>query len=212
MNILKRLYLLHERRNQSLIILLALSLLLGILVVSGWRSASHARDAFVRTETEIGMASDCLPYNPNNLRIRSSGTTGWRLIDGSNRLHRLDNRGDAERALAVAQGHTGHCFIGRGNTRPNPTDYIVEYWSGGAGAPSFPGEDCNSYNPGNLRIVNEGANGWLLADGTFRMLSLDNRDDAIQALNLARGNSRICYIGRGNTRPNPGDYILTYWR
>jgi hypothetical protein len=213
MNILKRLYLLDERRKQYLIILPALQLLLGILVVSGGRFASHARDAFIRTEPETGVGSDCLTYNPRNLRIVNEGSRGWLLTDGVSRMHILDNRRDAERALALTRRHMGHCFIGRDNTRPNRKDYIVEYWSGGAGILTvIDGEDCISYNPRSLRIVNEGANGWLLTDGRSRMLMLDNREDAEQALNLARRNSRQCFIGRDNTRPNRKDYILGYWR
>src|SRR5262245_60953208 len=165
MNKLKRLQLLlNERKNQTLIILPALSLLLGNLVVSVGMSVSHARDAFVRTEPETSIQSVCLSYNPNNLRIRSSGTIGWRLIDGGNRLHILDNLGDAERALLVAQRHMAICSIGKSNTRPNQN--YVEYWYGGAGAPSFPGEDCNFYDPQQLQIVSEGPNGWSLRSGT----------------------------------------------
>jgi hypothetical protein len=213
MNILKRLYLSGERRNQSLIILPALSLLLGVLVVSGGRSASHARDAFVRTGTETAAASDCLRYDPRSLRIVSEGSRGWLLTDGVSRMHMLDNRRDAERALALTRRHMGHCFIGRDNTRPSRMDYIVEYWSGGSGIPTvINGEDCISYNPRSLRIVYEGANGWLLTDGRSRMLMLDNREDAAQAWNLARSNSRQCFIGRDNTRPDRKNYILGYWR
>ena len=40
----------------------------------------------------------------------------------------LDDRQDAERALAVAKGYNQQCFIGRDNQRPNRKDYIVRYW------------------------------------------------------------------------------------
>jgi hypothetical protein len=41
---------------------------------------------------------------------------------------------------------------------------------------------------------------------------LADREDAERALDLARRNSRQCFIGRDNTRPNRQDYILGYWQ
>jgi hypothetical protein len=125
----------------------------------------------------------------------------------------LDNRADAERALALARMHTAHCFIGRDNRRPNRRDFIMEYWTGDSGiASTIPGEDCISYNSSSLRIENEGASGWLLTDGSSRMVTLDNRADAEQAMGVASGSSRQCFIGRNNSRPNRKEYIVQYWR
>jgi hypothetical protein len=75
-----------------------------------------------------------------------------------------------------------------------------------------PGDDCLAYNPRALRIVNEGARGWLLTDGQSRMLMLDNEEDAKKALALARRHTQHCFIGRGNRRPNRKDYIVEYWK
>ena len=72
-------------------------------------------------------------------------------------------------------------------------------------------QDCLPYNPRNLRIVNEGANGWLLTDGSSRMLMLDSRADAGKAFALARRHTAHCFIGRDNRRPNRKDFILDYW-
>jgi hypothetical protein len=72
-------------------------------------------------------------------------------------------------------------------------------------------EDCLPYNPRNLRIVSEGAKGFLLTDGRSRMLMLDNREDARKALALARRHTKHCFIGRDNRRPNRKDYIFEYW-
>jgi hypothetical protein len=159
------------------------------------------------------VAPDCLTYDPRDLRIVNEGSRGWLLTDGVSRMHMLDNRRDAERALALARRHTAHCFIGRDNTRLNRKDFIVEYWTGVSGGPiAINGEDCISYNRWNLRIVDEGASGWLLTDGRSRLLVLADREDAERALDLARRNSRQCFIGRDNTRPNRQDYILGYWQ
>lgn len=156
---------------------------------------------------------DCLSYNPNNLRIINERALGWLLTDGVSRMLTLDNRGDAERALALARMHTAHCFIGRNNRRPNRQDFIMEYWTGDSGIETtIPGEDCISYNSSSLEIRNEGGGGWLLTDGGSRMVMLSSRTDAEQAMGIASGSSRQCYIGRNNTRPNRKDYIVQYWR
>jgi hypothetical protein len=71
---------------------------------------------------------DCLPYNADALRIVDEGYTGWLLTDGGSRMLMLDNEQDAKAALTLAQQYSAHCFIGRGNTRPDRESYIVEYW------------------------------------------------------------------------------------
>ncbi len=158
------------------------------------------------------VPEDCLPYNPDNLRIVDEGTNGLLLTDGSSRMLILDNKLDANDALALARRHTAHCFIGRDNTRPNRQDYIVEYWKGESGLKTtIVQRDCIPYNPDNLRIVDEGASGWLLTDGRSRMLILDNQRDAQNALTLSKRHTQQCFIGRGNTRPNRPAHIVEYW-
>lgn len=82
---------------------------------------------------------------------------------------------------------------------------------GGPGGGDAARQDCLPYNPRNLRIEDEGANGWLLTDGSSRMLTLDNRADAARALALARTHTAHCFIGRDNRRPNRKDFIMEYW-
>jgi serine/threonine protein kinase len=72
-------------------------------------------------------------------------------------------------------------------------------------------EDCLPYDPSRLRIEDEGFNGWLLTDERSRMLMLDDKDDAENALRLAQRHNRHCFIGRGNNRTNRIDYIVEYW-
>ncbi len=73
-------------------------------------------------------------------------------------------------------------------------------------------EDCIPYNSRNLQIRDEGPNGWLLTDGSSRMLMLDNQQDANQTLALVKQNTMQCFIGRGNNRPNRQNYIVEYWK
>lgn len=178
------------------------------------RTAYTSTYFFARQSGGGGTASqDCLPYNPNALRIVNEGASGWLLTDGVSRMLTLDNRAEAERALALARRHTAHCFIGRNNNRPDRKAFIMEYWTGDSGIrTTIAGEDCISYNSATLEIRNEGGGGWLLTDGSSRMNMLDNRSDAEQAMGVASGSSRQCFIGRNNSRPNRRDYIVGYWR
>jgi hypothetical protein len=160
-----------------------------------------------------GIGNDCLLYNPHDLRIVDEGPSGWLLTDGRSRMLILDNREDAEKALALARRYTAHCFIGRDNTRPNRDDYVHEYWLGESGIETvIPNEDCIPYNPDTLRIVDEGANGFLLTDGHSRMAMYATRADADEGLRLAKLYTKQCFIGRGNHRPNRKDYIVEYWK
>lgn len=182
---------------------------------SSGRTAYTTTATFARRRGGRGPSAreDCLPYNPNKLRIENEGASGWLLTDGGSRMLVLDNRVDAVKALALARKHTAHCFVGRDNRRLNRKDYIMEYWTGDSGlSTTIPREDCISYNPATLEIRDEGASGWLLTDGSSRMVTLDSRGDAEQAKSIAGGFSKQCFIGRNNTRPNRKDYIVGYWR
>lgn len=156
---------------------------------------------------------DCVPYVAADLRIVDEGASGWLLTDGVSRMEILDNQVDAQRALALAQRHTAHCFIGRDNTRPNRADYIVEYWAGDSGVNTVIQQpDCIAYRTAGLRTVDEGSTGWLLTDGVSRMVILDSERDAGNALLLARSFTNQCFVGRGNTRPDREAYIVQYWQ
>lgn len=157
---------------------------------------------------------DCLPYNPRNLRISSEGAPGWLLTDGVSRMLMLDNQADAGRALALARRHTAHCFIGRGNSRPDRAAYITHYWTGNSGISAIiPAEDCVGYNPATVGVFDRGALGWRMEDGSHLMLLFDNRADANRGLMVAKAaTGRPCFIGRGNSRPDRSEYIVEYWR
>ena len=68
---------------------------------------------------------DCQRYDPATLRIVDAAEQGWQLVASGIVLHWLDNKADAESALALAKRNTMHCFVGRQGTMPN---YTVEYW------------------------------------------------------------------------------------
>lgn len=158
-------------------------------------------------------AADCVAYDPAAMRVVEQKGTGWVVTDGSTALLALDNESDARRALALVRHHTGHCVLGRASTRPNKSDYVVEYWQGATGVPTvIDAEDCVRYNKATLRIADLGPLGWVLADDRMRVLAADTRDDAKRAWDVAQAHVAVCYIGRGNRRPNQRDYVVQYWR
>jgi hypothetical protein len=159
-------------------------------------------------------AEDCISYDPRTLRIVDEGADGWLLTDGSSRMLMLDDQADAERALALARRHTAHCFIGRGNPRPNRADYIRTYWTGSTGATTtIDGEDCVAYNPGTVGVFDRGEIGWRMEDGEHWLLLYHDQADANRGLAVAQANAgRLCFIGRGNSRPDRTRYITEYWK
>ncbi len=162
---------------------------------------------------ELQLAKgDCIPYDATKLSISDAGAEGWRLVQGTMWMALLDTKADAEQALAVARRHTAQCFIGRGNSRPDRKRYIVQYWMGSSGqVTKVSPEDCIGHDPARLEIVDLGAQGWRLQEGSHWMLLLDNQSDAEDALMLAKRYNAHCFIGRDNTRPNRSDYIFEYW-
>jgi hypothetical protein len=80
---------------------------------------------------------------------------------------------------------------------------------GGDVAPSP--EDCISYNPGNVAIVDRGSY-WQLVDGSMMMQIFATQSDALAGLALARAHSQQCFIGRSNPKPDRYRYITEYWK
>jgi hypothetical protein len=164
--------------------------------------------------TPMTAREDCLPYDPRNLRISHQGARGWLLTDGASLMLMLDNRADAGRAVALARRHTAHCFIGRGNPRPDRTAYITHYWTGNSGIPAIiPAEDCVRYDPAHVAVFDRGSLGWRMEDGSHLLRLFDNEADARQGLIVAKAaTGRLCFIGRGNSRPDRSEYIVEYWQ
>jgi C1A family cysteine protease len=171
---------------------------------NSWQSG-HGGDGFFR----IGYG-EC---NPRALRIVDEGPNGWLLTDGISRMKMFDNKEDARNGLRVARRHTRHGFIGRDNPRRNRIDYITEYWVGNSELSWEPltKTDCIPYNPNNVVAEDLDAKGWRLREGNHWMLLAHDLNDALAVLRVVERHSRMCFIGRGNKRPNRKSYIMTYW-
>lgn len=158
--------------------------------------------------------ADCIAYDPRNLRIVDEGASGFVLMSGNMRMLMLDNHADAGKALVLARQHTHQCFVGRNNGRPDRRGYIMQYWRGNSPLPpaQVPGEDCLSYAQASVGVFDRGAIGWRMESGSSWMQLFDNQADANRGLMHAKANSRQCFIGRGNSRPDRQAYIVEYWR
>ncbi len=62
-----------------------------------------------------------------------------------------------------------------------------------------------------LNRENLDANGWRIRDGNNWMLLANDLNDALAVLRIVERYTRMCFVGRNNTRPNRKQYIMTYW-
>ncbi|MBK7094596.1 MAG: hypothetical protein IPH57_05975 [Saprospiraceae bacterium] len=159
------------------------------------------------------FTKDEIPYDPNLLTIVNKGSLGWLLTDGRMQMRLFDNAEDARNGLRIARRHNRQCFVGRDNPRTNRIDYILEYWTGNSGLPYEPltKNDCISYNYANVVATDLNNDGWRIQDGNHWMLIAHDMNDALTMLQEVERHSKICFIGRDNTRPNRKNYIMTYF-
>lgn len=158
--------------------------------------------------------ADCVGHNPSNVSIlyTASGPL-WQIVDGSHALMAFKRSADATAGLALAKAYKTHCFIGRGNTRTNRAQYIMDYWRDPVQtAPAITSPDCLPHTPSALTIENLGSLGWRIDNGSEAVELFDTQADANDALLVMKHYNRHCYIGRGNGSTDPNnDYIVTWF-
>lgn len=156
---------------------------------------------------------DTIPYDPTRLVVVNRGSLGWMLTDGRMSMRLFDNAEDARNGLRVARRHNRQCFVGRDNPRTNRMDYILEYWDGASGLPQEPltRTDSIPYQATNVKALDLDAQGWRIHEGDHWMLIAHDMNDALAMLQVAERHSRMCFIGRNNSRPNRKQYIMTYF-
>ena len=71
--------------------------------------------------------------------------------------------------------------------------------------------DVIPYDPGKVVAEDIDADGWRLKEGNHWMLMADDLNDALAVLRIVERYTKMCFIGRGNKRPNRKSYIMTYW-
>ena len=147
---------------------------------------------------------DCVSFNTDQLELERSGGD-FILVDGGHRIRNLgSSRRMANKALRIFRHYDidRHCFVGR----PDPSlSYLLAGGSPPAG--EFDREDCNRFDPDNVRLRNIRGS-WRIVDGRHSLFSFgDSRSEARQALAIIRqhGFNHSCFVGR----PGP---VLTYMR
>ena len=161
----------------------------------------------------VASTDDCVDYDPGVLKVGRAGAAGWAVTDGHTPLLTLDTKSDAQRGLALVQRYRRHCFLGRSNTHPNRSDYVIEYWEQPTHAPTvIQPERCTPYDRRALKLVDRHERGFDLVAGGTRLLIAASREDAQHAWEIAQQSSALCDIGGENRRPNQRDYVVQYWR
>jgi hypothetical protein len=82
-------------------------------------------------------------------------------------------------------------------------------------APSWPSpEDCITYNPSTVTSHYE-AGIYQISDGSHVIMRLHGgpgENLGAQGVALAKRYKRHCFLGRGNSREEHGEYVFDYWR
>jgi hypothetical protein len=158
-------------------------------------------------------AEDCIQYDPTKLSIVDRGALGWQVVQtGGLILLLLDNRADAQNALALGQSFRALCFFGRNNSRSDRNSYIMEYWKDPVRS-SVPVStpDCVPYDPALVQSV-DGNDTHTLVAGSNMLQRLDTYQDGRDAAIVAKRFTKQCFIGRSNTRPDHRAYLVEYWQ
>ncbi len=157
---------------------------------------------------------DCVSYNANSLTVHFDGAGTYTVDDGSQIVLKVsgqsgDNTGD--KALALAQRYTKHCYLGRNNTREEKYAYIFDYWRNASGKNTTIADqedDCSPYNRNNLTVEDMGdGNGWRVKDHDHVLQLFDNGTDARNGKLVLAKYNQICFIGNGDDQ-NQISYFL----
>lgn len=186
-------------------------------VAPGSAVVTGSYQGFVGTLTiSVVPQADCFAYDASSWQIAADA--GGFQLNGSlsgiaGPIFRFDTQTDANNGLAQFQRFSTFCFVGRSNSRTDHLAYVFPYWMDPTGrTTTIQPEDCVAYAPATLSVSSAGASGWALSASGRQLLLLDTAEDANTMLAVTQRYSNQCFIGRGNTRPNPSTYILQYWK
>lgn len=155
------------------------------------------------TSSDVQVEEDCISFNPNRLRVSSSGDD-YILGHGGHRMMAFDDRDEAEQARRIMRryGMNRSCYVGR----PGPS---LHYFLVGDEAPSgsMSNEDCLRFDPDRIEVSQARGN-WRIVQGSRWLMNFDDKkDEAEKALAIIQrhGFNQSCYVGR----PGPS---MTYMR
>jgi hypothetical protein len=160
---------------------------------------------------------DCIMYDPASAGIVTllaiaPATPTYQVKSGSTVLLSFKRLIDAQEGLKVVKSYKQHCWIGRGNSRPNPESYILHYWlSPVQGSPAIANPDCFSHTSAGLLIEDLGASGWRLRHNNELIALFDTKADAQDAVLVFKHFNQHCYLGRGYTGSDRQKYIYEWF-
>jgi hypothetical protein len=141
------------------------------------------------------LQEDCVTFNPATTTVSNIGGN-WTIVDGSHMMFNFgDKRDEALKALNIIKYYrmNSSCFVGR----PDPSfSYLLV--NGQAPQGGMPGEDCVSFNPNTIQVVNISGR-WKIVDGSHWVFDFgDKESEARTAFEIIRkyGFSYSCYVGR----------------
>jgi hypothetical protein len=169
----------------------------------------------VSSSITVAPDQDCVPYDPSTVSTRPNPQDSTAVAvtastsAGTAIFSLAGTPTDVTNLVALYRRYGQACYIGR-NYGPQ---YIVTYFKGVSGQQTtIAPEDCVAYSAASLQVVSQGATGWALVSGGTQIALLASAFEAALASNVAAQASNECYIGRGNTRPNPYAFITEYWK
>lgn len=157
---------------------------------------------------------DCIAYDPNTVTVNYAAGV-WSVRAGTTELVRVFGGPDdpsGEHALNVAKRYTKVCFIGRGNSRENSTEYVFEYWRDPSGIDTplpDPEDVCSSYDPTNLVHDSMDSHGWRVRDDDHVLHVFDTEQDAINGKLVLSKYDRICFVD-STAPPNDDPADISY--
>jgi hypothetical protein len=164
----------------------------------------------------VGALIDCSTYFPTDLQLIESAS-GFTIAApsgaGLELLQTFATEADGLDGMAVFQRYRNYCHVGRNNTRSSRLAYVVGYWLNQFGlTTTVSRDDCEPYDRATVAIASKGSSGWSVTASGRELLLLDSAADATTMAEMIKTYSNQCYIGRGNTKPDPSQYIIRYWK
>lgn len=172
-------------------------------VVVATNETGTAARASARLSVTPKLEEDCVSFDPERATTKQAGSR-WLIVDGTHNVFGFGNQSEARQALAIIRKYRANqvCYVGR--PRPSFSYLLV---SGRAPRGALPGEDCLSFDPSLLKVVDRSGR-WVIGTGNRSMFSFDDKDsEAREALAIIKHHdfSQSCFVGR----PDPS---LTYMR
>ncbi len=160
--------------------------------------------------------ADCISYDPTIAAISvqfaiAPATPTYHVKSGSTTVLSFKRMVDAQEGLKVVQAYKQHCWVGRGNSMPNPDSYTMDYWLSPVSSPTIASPDCFAHNASELSVKDNGDGTWTVRSNSELITSFDTKAQAQDAILVMKHYNRHCYLGRGYTGADRQKYIYNWF-